>query len=281
MSDGRRTRWVAHDVYFLDEGLGHAMFERFGAAGVALWHGFIAACKKNHIEGQTSYASVPEALATLGLPGLNLVNNDGEPFVFEDWLKLLSDHKVIRRTSRGRRVKVACTRWARWQQAANRSRKADQQAHARAVADEQNRRSDTENTDTIPARHGHDVGPKQAQMTDLDTDLKPLGADAPQANGRKRDLVFEAIAEVCGLDRSQLTDTERGRVNKAAKELREINATPEGIHYRAREFVERWPGMDLTPQALTGNYTLLGKPRPKENAVTEGQGLQVYREETA
>lgn len=191
MADGRRTRWVAHDVYFLDEGLGEAMFDRFGGAGIALWHGFIAACKKNHIEGQTSWASTPEALSTLGLPGMTLVDNDGEPFELEQWLKLLSDHKVIRRTSRGRRVKVACTKWTRWQQAARRSRKAEAQAEARDDEGEQSRRSEQENTGTVEARSGHDTGPLVAQMTDTDTDTEkePLSAVAdPEVSEDARNL---------------------------------------------------------------------------------------------
>lgn len=186
MADGRRTRWVAHDVYFLDEGLGQAMFDRFGACGIALWHGFIAACKKNHIEGETSFATDAEALSVFGLPGMPLVDLEGETFELDDWLKLLSDHKVIRRRARGRRVQVACTKWGRWQQAANRHRKAEQQAARRDEAAEQNRRSEGGNTGTVQAGNGHDAGPKQAQMTDTDTDTdsKDVGApdgDAPNA----------------------------------------------------------------------------------------------------
>ena len=184
MADGRRTRWVAHDVYFLDDGLGSAMFDRFGAAGIALWHGFIAACKKNHVEGEVSWASDAEALLIFGLPGMPLVDSAGEPFALNDWLDLLSDHKVIRRTSRARRLKVACTRWKRWQQAARRSRKAEQKRARRDGTDEQNRRSDPENTDRMQARYRHDAGEKQAQMTDTDTDTdrdreKPFSSDVP------------------------------------------------------------------------------------------------------
>ena len=178
MADARRTRWVAHDVYFLDDGLGAAMFERFGAAGVALWHGFIAACKKNHVEGEISFASVPEALTVFGLPGMPLVDGDGEPFELDDWFKLLSDHKVIRRTSRARRLKVACTKWTRWQQSARRSTKAEQEAARRAEVDEQSRRSNEEKPATIPARNGHGTATDLDTDTDPDTDPKSLGASA-------------------------------------------------------------------------------------------------------
>ena len=179
MTDNRRTRWVAHDVYFLDDGLGATMFERFGAAGIALWHGFIAACKKNHVEGETSFTSEVDALLTFGLPGMPLVDLDGEPFALEDWLQLLSDHKVIRRTSRARRVKVACTKWGRWQQSARRSREADRKAEARAAEGEQTPRSEQEKAPPIHPRYEADVSPDTDLDLDTDTDLELHGADAP------------------------------------------------------------------------------------------------------
>jgi len=185
MADGRRTRWVAHDVYFLDEGLGHAMFERFGGIGIALWHGFIAACKKNHIEGQTSWSSDAEALQVLGLPGMSLVDNDGVPFALDEWLKLLSDHKVIRRTSRGRRMKVACTKWTRWQHDARRAREAARKAKERKEEGEQNRRSDEENTRTPPGQPPDETLPD----TDTDTDTTTTSAAAdPDVSDDARQL---------------------------------------------------------------------------------------------
>lgn len=179
MADGRRTRWVAHDVYFLDDGLGATMFERFGAAGIALWHGFIAACKKNHVEGEVSWSSDAEALLIFGLPGMPLVDSDGQTFELNDWLDLLSDHKVIRRTTRARRLKVACTRWARWQQAARRWRKAQQQGARRDEEGEQNGRSTPKNEDTVEAKYRHDRGALEAQMTDTDTDIEKPSSDVP------------------------------------------------------------------------------------------------------
>lgn len=257
MADGRRTRWVAHDVYFLDDDLGATMFDRFGAAGVALWHGFIAACKKNHNEGETTFSSDAEALVIFGLPGMPLVNSDGEPFDLADWLQLLSDHKVIRRTSRGRRTKVVCSKWEAWQKAARRSRKAQTQAEARDAEAEQNRRSEADNTGTVTARNGHGPSAKQAQMTDTDTDTEETLATAKPT--RKKDPIFEALIEACGWDLNALTDSARGRTNKAAKELRQIGATPEGIHARAGVHRSKWPDMSLTPNSLAANYAELGK----------------------
>ena len=80
---------------------------------------------------------------------------------------------------------------------------------------------------------------------------------APAKPTRERDLIFEAITEACGLDIDELTSSARGAANKAAKELREIGASPEGIHARARLYVQKWPDAALTPSALAKNYAQL------------------------
>jgi hypothetical protein len=91
------------------------------------------------------------------------------------------------------------------------------------------------------------------------------------------DLAFEALCEVCGYDWKQgITDTERGRVNKALADLRsiygEILTLPMMIHERAAAYREMYPEMPCTPQALTGNWsTILGaveasRQRTKEKA---------------
>lgn len=255
MADGRRTRWVAHDVYFLDDDLGATMFDRFGGVGIALWHGFIAACKKNHVEGETTFSSDAEALVIFGLPGMPLVNNDGEAFELADWLRLLSDHKVIRRTSRGRRTKVVCTKWGQWQQAARRNRKAQAQAERRDDEAEQTPRSEQENTGTVAGRNGHGTSPKQAQMTDTDTDTEEtLGAAEPR---KRSDPIFEAVAESCGVDWRNLNDVERGKVNKATKLIKQSGGTVEEIHARARRWPNVFPKAKLTVMGLANNWSSL------------------------
>ena len=73
------------------------------------------------------------------------------------------------------------------------------------------------------------------------------------------DLLFESLASACGLDWKQLTRTERGRLNKAVKELREIGATPEQVRERAAIYRQRCPDYFLTPQALVGNWSLMAQ----------------------
>jgi hypothetical protein len=78
---------------------------------------------------------------------------------------------------------------------------------------------------------------------------------------RERDYSFEALVEVCGLVLSEVTDMERGRVNKALKELREVHPDDyllaDLIHDRARMYRDVYEGAALTPQALVGNWSQL------------------------
>lgn len=75
---------------------------------------------------------------------------------------------------------------------------------------------------------------------------------------RRRDLIFEAVAEVCGIDWHQLTPAARGPLTRAVKELKGVNATPEEIRNRARRYRTRYRDrVDLTPTALSKHWAAL------------------------
>lgn len=78
---------------------------------------------------------------------------------------------------------------------------------------------------------------------------------------REKDYLFEALIDVLGYSKNDLTRNIRGQINNALKQLREVNASPEDIYERAllwtefmycdipltaMGFVNRWA--DLTPQ---------------------------------
>ena len=107
--------------------------------------------------------------------------------------------------------------------------------------------AEAERTNHRKPASAHKATPRSATTT--------LASDKPT---RARDHVFEALVDACGLDIDELTSSARGAANKAAKELREIGASPEGIHARARLYVQKWPDAALTPSALAKNYAQLG-----------------------
>lgn len=83
------------------------------------------------------------------------------------------------------------------------------------------------------------------------------GAQTPSAPTRPPDLLFEAVCAVSGIDPTHVTKDERGRVNNACKQLREVQATPDEVHQRARVWRRKFPEAHLTPQSLTKSWTTL------------------------
>jgi hypothetical protein len=116
MADQRRRQWVAMDVFLLDSPLGVGIREKFGPAGLILFHAYLYACKRNSVQGQISYSSEADALALMSLPGLALTNERGETWALETFWRFLGHHKVIRRRRRGRLTDVLATKWGKWQQ---------------------------------------------------------------------------------------------------------------------------------------------------------------------
>jgi len=102
-----------------------------------------------------------------------------------------------------------------------------------------------------------------------------------------RDLVFETLAEVCGYDwKGVMTKDERGRLNKAVKQLKDIEATPEDIQLRAKNFVMAY-GFHPQPQSITSMWTKLQTNQPKltknqleqlqKNALQEGKWVELEK----
>lgn len=87
---------------------------------------------------------------------------------------------------------------------------------------------------------------------------------------RDRDELWDAMILALGLDSAGMTRSERGRINRALMELREVKATPEQVTARAREYVKRWPMVSLTATALTAHWSSLG---PSRKALTIAEGV--------
>jgi hypothetical protein len=90
---------------------------------------------------------------------------------------------------------------------------------------------------------------------------------------RERDYAFEAFVEVTGADITALLADERGRINAALKQVRELNpgaesyALADEIHAKAKAWREVYPDTPLTPQALTGQWSsIMDKAREKRRS---------------
>lgn len=85
-----------------------------------------------------------------------------------------------------------------------------------------------------------------------------LAPDRPARKPRPPDPIFDALVHVCGIDPAELTKSARSAVNSAVKQLRDIGATGEEIHRRARRHRKQWPDATLTPTSLAKHYAQLG-----------------------
>lgn len=90
----------------------------------------------------------------------------------------------------------------------------------------------------------------------------PTTTVAPLKATRQKDLVFEAVCEVLGIDWQHDLSPDgsgRGSINKAVQDLKAANATPDEIRKRAKE----WPSqfsVTLTAPALAKHWASL-KPK--------------------
>lgn len=81
----------------------------------------------------------------------------------------------------------------------------------------------------------------------------PRGTSAP-AVGRARDEVWDALMAACRIDTTAIPGPARGAYNRAVRELRSIDATPEQIAAKAAAFRRTWPTVSMTPTALVRRW---------------------------
>lgn len=114
--------------------------------------------------------------------------------------------------------------------------------------------------DTEGSQGGHPGSPRPDIAMSPEPSKEPSvknhqSREAPAS--RKRDEIFEAVVQACYPRNNGLTQTARGRANRAAKELKEVGATVEEIELFSMLWPSHFPGAQLTPQAMTGNWALL------------------------
>ena len=93
---------------------------------------------------------------------------------------------------------------------------------------------------------------------------EPLADKPPESVTRKKENLFETVAEVCGIGLTTLTRTARGQLNKAAKELREIDATDEQVRHKAKAYKAQYPNATLTPTALIKHWSSFAQLEKKQ-----------------
>lgn len=115
-------------------------------------------------------------------------------------------------------------------------------------------------TETEPPSVLNPDGPETVPLSKTESEVKlTTKGDAPT---KAPDHLFEAMCAACGSDPKRLTSSERGRINKALKDLRTVNATAEEIAYAAGQWRLTYPNATLTPTAMAAHWSKLTARRP-------------------
>lgn len=116
------------------------------------------------------------------------------------------------------------------------------EVHTELVSSEQPVQIDTETGPSATRnRSTHDPPPSQGTSQELAT----------------RDSLFESVAEVCGIDWTNLTKSARGSLNRAVADLRAVGATPGEVVRRAANYRQHFRDAPLTPPALAKHWPML------------------------
>lgn len=116
--------------------------------------------------------------------------------------------------------------------------------------------------DSERKKSGYDKDSKRPRARATRTRTPTSEVKTTSDDERARDELWDALISV--LKERPATASERGRWNKALKDLRDAGATADDIHVRAREYRKRYPDAALTPTALSSNW---GSLAPKRSSV--------------
>ena len=112
--------------------------------------------------------------------------------------------------------------------------------------------------DATPSSMGEATGSRTGDDLTI-PNLNETHSDIALAKRVRRDLTFEAVADVCGWELDSLTRQARGWINGALPELRRLDATPVQISWRAGNYVLTY-GKRPTPSALVKHWPAMAEP---------------------
>jgi hypothetical protein len=194
-SGGRYRQWFPEDADYPHSPTHRAIFQDFGAAGLALWTASNAAAQRSAERGVLTYCGGEAGLLALtGLHGMPLVNNKGETFAVDEyWAKLGRLHET-RRTTRGEVTTIELRHWEDGRKDVRRRQKAEQKRSSRGQNEEQVR--------TTLGRRWDDPEPDQSQIQNSPPDPEPSrdASDSPpmsraRADGGGEDFAVRKTAE--------------------------------------------------------------------------------------
>lgn len=218
--DGRRRQWLPLYSKVAFSRTGTALNERWGMEGLCTWMLFLAACKREPLEGTFSYTSEPDAWAKLGA--------QATLFTLDEFFALTGRLRQTRRTASGRITNVVCTRWGDWNYAVQTEFDRQKKSRKRARNTGDNGR-DVQGTDRDSDKD-NDKDSLEGRVSGLLTDLGPVSPERIErliAAYPDKDHYGEAVAMVDwtlskGIERKDVAGAYRKWLQKAPKIEREV-----------------------------------------------------------
>lgn len=186
MVDGRRGRWISFDASFFDGRVGEMILDRFGPAGITLFVAFLCACKRNAVQGQIEYGSVPDAMSLMGIPDLELVDARGVEWDLQSFWRALAAHKQCSTRARGRLIQVKSSKWTKWQEGFASQKEAQRKSRSRAT-------KAPDDAPPMPSSSTADTPPEleTEYETEYETDTLPAASQTSDARSEADRIVRE------------------------------------------------------------------------------------------
>lgn len=230
--DNRRRQYVPLYVMVAFGKFGSKLIEKWGIEGIGTWMLFLAACKREPVQGTLTYTSDDEAWTKLGARAAG--------FTLDEFWRVTGHLKKTSRRRSGRISYVTCTVWEDWNTARGGS---------------QNPRSDQQNTEDLP----RDVPGKEQNATpEVEVDFE-VDSESEEKATASRDLATVVPLPIVGaqsliahyVDRSSdlgmaPPSRVKGQVAKLVDELLREGIAPERVE----------AGLDLLLEKRTHPATL-------------------------
>ena len=131
--------------------------------------------------------------------------------------------------------------------------------HDEAPGNDMKRTVTQGNSRTEQSREDIPPLPPQAAATDAaqEEEREIAPATPRSAPARRLDPFFDGMVAALELDPQRMTASERGRVNAALKQIRDVGGRPEEIPRAIAAFRELYPNADCTPTAVAGHWSRL------------------------
>jgi rubredoxin len=190
--DKRRRQWFPFSAYFAVGEWAAKVKRRFGRDGLLVWACYLAACKRNHPQGQFTYAFEDAGWRLLGL------GEDRPDFTLEEFFRFTGQHKKTSKRRSGDVLDIICRDWADWNKDAKRDLDALRNSSKRAekpgdIPDTIERQS----SDIATTENDVDVESETPQ-----TPLSSLNPECPVCGLEKKNvrMLEEHLANVHGVE---------------------------------------------------------------------------------